>query len=66
MPLSVPTPGMAPTVTETLAFAVCAGVFQLTTPMLVTTVPFAAVGEITARNRSTAEAPGASAPYEPE
>jgi hypothetical protein len=53
---------MLPTTIEMLALAVCAGLFQETTPVFVTTVPFARAGLSTARNWSTTTPPGASAP----
>src|SRR5215467_6598805 len=52
----------APIVTETLALAVCVGLFHVTTPVLVTTVPAASVLPSVARNRRSIVAPGASAP----
>ena len=53
---------MLPTTTETLALAVCVGLFQVTTPVLVTTVPSARLGLRVARNLSTTVPPGASGP----
>ncbi len=53
---------MVPTTIEMLALAVCAGAFQETTPVFVTTVPFASAGLITARNWSTTTPPGARSP----
>ena len=53
---------MLPTITETLALAVCVGLFQVTTPVLVTTVPSARLGLRVARNLSTTVPPGASGP----
>ena len=35
---------MPPTTIETLALAVCVGLFQVTTPVFVTTVPIARLG----------------------
>src|SRR5215471_4345321 len=52
----------APIVTETLALAVCEGVFHVTTPVLVTIVPPASVLPSVARNRRSIVPPGASAP----
>ena len=51
-----------PTSTETLALAVCAGVFQVTTPVLSIVVPSGKPGSIVARKRSTADAPAGSGP----
>ena len=65
-PPRVPTPGRPPTWMDTLALAVSAGVFQLTTPVLVTVVPIARSAARTARNRSSVEAPGASSPSRAE
>ena len=57
---------MPPTATETLALAVCCGVFHVTTPVFVTVVPIARPASITARKRSTTDSPGCSGPYAPE
>ncbi len=56
---------MLPTTIETLALAVCVGVFHATTPVLVTTVPSARLALRTARNRSVTVPPGASGPLSP-
>src|SRR4030095_13054195 len=55
-------PGMLPTTTVTLALVVCVGLFQATTLVFETTVPFVRLGLRTARNRSSTNAPGASGP----
>ena len=46
-------PDMLPTTIETLALAVCVGLFQATTPVFVTTAPFERPALRTARNRSS-------------
>src|SRR5678816_1622900 len=55
-------PGILPTTTEAFALVVCAGLFQLTAPVFVTTVPFVRLGSRTARNLNNTNAPGASDP----
>ncbi len=65
-PLSTPKPGTPPTSIETLALAVCGGVFQVTVPVFVTVVPIAAVAAIVARKRSVTDALGWSGPYTAE
>src|SRR5215472_13128139 len=52
----------APILTETLALAVCGGVFHVTTPLLVTIVPPASVLPSVARNRRSFVPPAASGP----
>ena len=47
---------------ETLALAVWVGLFQVTTPVFVTTVPSASPGARMARNLSTTTPPGSSGP----
>jgi hypothetical protein len=61
-PFSTATPGMPPTTIETLALAVCVGVFHATTPVFVTTVPSARSGSSMALNLSTTTSPGSSGP----
>src|SRR5882724_3160156 len=51
-----------PIVIETLALAVCGGVFHVTTPVLVTIVPAASVLPSVARKRRSIIPPGASGP----
>ena len=48
----------------TLAEAVCTGLFQVTTPVLVSVVPIATAGSICTRNRTTATAPVGKSPYQ--
>ncbi len=55
-------PTIPPTVIETLALAVCGGVFHVTTPVLVTIVPAASVLPSVARKRRSIVPPGASGP----
>ena len=45
---------MPPTSIETLALAVCGGLFQVTIPVFVIRVPSGRFGLMTARKRSTA------------
>src|SRR5262249_41407593 len=56
----------APIVTETLALAVCGGLFHVATPVLVTIVPAASVLPSLARKRSSFAPPGARGPYAAE
>src|SRR5215475_15227185 len=51
-----------PILIETLALAVCGGLFHVTTPVLVTIVPAASVLPSLARNRRSIVPPGASGP----
>jgi len=62
-PLTTPVPGVPPMSIEALAFALCEAAFQVTTAVFVTRVPIASAPLMSARKRSTAVAPGASAPY---
>src|SRR4029077_9815842 len=55
-------PTIPPTVIETLALAVCGGMFHVTTPVLVTIVPVASVPPSVARKRKSIVPPGASGP----
>ena len=61
-PFSTPTPGRLPTTIETVAFAVCVGLSQATTPVFVTTVPTARLALRVARNLRATTPPGASGP----
>src|SRR5260370_7198082 len=56
-------PTTPPTAIETLALAVCEGMFHVTTPVLVTIVPAATVLPSVARKRTSILPPGASPPY---
>ena len=58
VPFRAPTPGMPPTAIETLALAVCCGVFHVTTPVFVTIVPIARFGASVALKRRTIDAFG--------
>src|SRR5262249_9211674 len=51
-----------PIVIETLALAVCGGLFHVTTPVLVTIVPAASVLPSVARKRRSIVPPGANGP----
>ena len=62
VPFKLPAPGTVPILTETLALAVCGGVFHVTTPVLVTVVPAASVLPSLARKRRSIAPPGASGP----
>src|SRR6266849_2847036 len=53
-------PTTPPIVIDTLALAVCGGVFHVTTPVLVTIVPAASVLPSVARKRRSIVPPGAS------
>src|SRR5246127_4457778 len=55
-------PTIPPTAIETLALAVCEGIFHVTTPVLVTIVPAASVLPSVARKRRSIVPPGASGP----
>src|ERR1700756_6071591 len=55
-------PTTPPTAIETLALAVCGGVFHVTTPVLVTMVPAASVLLSVVRNCRSIVPPGASGP----
>src|SRR5437667_4209376 len=55
-------PTIPPIAIETLALAVCGGVFHVTTPVLVTIVPAASVLPSVARKRRSIVPPGASGP----
>src|SRR5258708_19552301 len=55
-------PTIPPTVIETLALAVCGGVFHVTTPVLGTIVPAASVLPSVARKRRATVPPGAIGP----
>src|SRR5260370_8081004 len=55
-------PTTAPTTIETLALAVCGGVFHVTTPVLVMIVPVASVLPSVARKRRSIVPPAASDP----
>src|SRR6266849_780413 len=54
-------PRIPPTANETLALAVCGGVFHVTTPVLVTMVPAASLPSVVRKRRSIVP-PGASGP----
>src|SRR6185437_14782187 len=60
--LTVSAPSGMSNTTETLAEAVCGGLSQVTTPVLVTVVPVASVLPSDARKRRSIVAPGASGP----
>ena len=53
---------MPPTSIETLALAVCGGLFHFTVPVFVILVPSSRSGLMTARKRSTAVCRGCSGP----
>ena len=57
---------MPPTTIETLALAVCVGVFHATTPVFVTIVPSTRAGSRMARNLRTTTPPGSSGPLTEE
>ena len=54
---------MPPMSIETLALAVCGGLFHLTTPVLVMRVPIARPAAIVALKRRTTVSPGSRLPY---
>src|SRR5246127_1984114 len=53
---------VSPILIETLALAVCGGLFHVTTPVLVTMVPAASLLPTVARKRRSIVPPGASGP----
>ena len=64
MPFKVPTPGTPPIATETLALAVCGGVFHVTTAVFVRVVPAGMPAAICTRKRTSMDCPGCNGPFD--
>src|SRR6266566_2634703 len=66
VPFKLPAPGTPPISIETLALAVCGGLFHVTTAVFVSVVPAGSPEAICTRNRTSMDCPGCNGPYKEE
>src|SRR5260221_6517954 len=66
VPFKLPEPGTPPISIETLALAVCGGLFHVTTAVFVSVVPVASPEAICSRKRTSMDCPCCNSPYTAE